>query len=324
VNAEGKISLKLEALSHANQLAEGSAHQAITDVEATVALARIFMQHKKMWDYGMETFSKEIEQKRREKITDVLETSQGSYPIALLMGRTGSEDLYQYPVLGLGRHLHYKNQILWLRLDKPELMTSTEESFADTTWVARQKAGETFLLPLSKHRMSAERVAILEENQRWLAQHDAVLKKIQEYYRHYKYPDVPDLDVDADLYIKGFLTRPEEQQCIQFHTSDVSKKVTIAENFQNPRLQEIAMRIIGRHYPQYLTPGLAEKFERYLQQINPASDDDSPKDWQGEKRLTPRMALQNIKAIQAENPIDAGGLALLADLENYIVRQFSL
>jgi exonuclease I len=135
---------------------------------------------------------------------------------------------------------------------------------------------------------------------------------------------VPDLDVDADLYIKGFLTRPEEQQCIQFHTSDVSKKVTIAENFQNPRLQEIAMRIIGRHYPQHLTPGLAKKFERYLQQINPASDDDSPKDWQGEKRLTPRMALQHIKTIQAENPIDAGGLALLADLENYIVRQFSL
>ena len=85
VNSEGKISLKLENLSRANQLAQGPAHQAITDVEATLALARIFFKNKEMWAYAMDFFNKEHEQKRREKITSHLETPDGKYQIALLI-----------------------------------------------------------------------------------------------------------------------------------------------------------------------------------------------------------------------------------------------
>jgi len=324
-NPEGKISLKLELLSKANQLAEGPAHQAMTDVEATLALARIFLKNKEMWIYSMDFFNKEVEQKRREKITATLETTYGKYQLALLVGKAGSSDFFQYPVLALGSHQHYKNQTLWLRLDKPELATTTSDLLAETTWVARQKAGETFLLPFSgrfKQHITAERSIITEKNLTWLGQNGPLLQEIQQYYQHYKYPEILNLDVDADLYVKGFLTREEEQLCIQFHTAPEQKKAAVAERFQNPRLQEIAARIMGRYYPQYLTSGLAKKFAAYMQRVTSPQEETALIDWRGEKRLTAELALQNMATLREIPHLGETALQLLDDLEQYIVQQF--
>lgn len=324
-NSDGKISLKLEHLSNANQLAKGPAHQAITDVEATLALARIFMQNKEMWSYAMDFFNKEREQKRRAKITSVLETTYGKYQLALLIGKTGSSDFFQYPVLALGGHQHYKNQTLWLRLDKPELATTTRDTLTETTWVARQKAGETFLLPFSgrfKQHITTERATVIESNLNWLSQNNALLLEIQRYHQHYKYPEVPNVDVDADLYVGGFLSRDEEQQCVQFHLAPEQKKSEVAARFKNPRLKEIATRLMGRYYPQYLTAELKEGYAAYMQHINPLDEEDALVDWRGDKKLTPKAALQRIAEIRGEKQLDEEGIKLLEDLERYIVQAF--
>lgn len=324
-NNQDKISLKLEHLSNANQLADGAAHQAITDVEATLALARIFFKNEQMWHYAMDFFNKGVELKRRAKITSFLETAHGKYQLALLIGATGSTDFFQYPALALGEHLHYKNQTLWLRLDKPELSITTKDTLTKTTWVAHKKAGETFLLPLStrfKQHLTQERAAITEENLTWLRNNETLLQHIKAYYCDYKYPEVPNLDVDADLYIKGFLTREEERLCGQFHAVPNEKKISVAEKFHNPRLQEIVTRIMGRHYPQYLTPVLREKFSAYLHLISSNLGENTPVDWRGEKRLTPEIAIQNtIKMIEAGD-IDETGLTLLSGLEKYLADRF--
>lgn len=325
-NKEEKISLKLEDLSRANQLAAGAAHQAITDVEATLALARIFFQNnKEMWQYSMDFFNKEIELKRRAKISTFLETPYEKYQLALLIGGTGSTDFFQYPALSLGEHQHYRNQTLWLRLDKPELSTTTQDRLTETTWVAHKKAGETFLLPFSqrfKQHLTQERSVITEENLAWLRNHEEMLKNIQTYYANYKYPEVPNLDVDADLYIKGFLTREEERLCGQFHAVPNDKKASVAEKFYNPRLQEIAARIIGRHYPQYLTPLLAEKFTTYLECIKSKDLENIPTDWRGEKRLTVKMAMRNMAKIKEAGNKEGKELELLSGLEKYLLDTF--
>src|SRR3990167_11322654 len=46
-----KISLKLENINLENQLFQGQAHHAMTDVEATFALAKKLKQDEKMWGY---------------------------------------------------------------------------------------------------------------------------------------------------------------------------------------------------------------------------------------------------------------------------------
>jgi len=322
VTNEGKISLKLENLSLANGLAQGAAHQAITDVEATVALAKIFFKNKEKWSYAMDTFNKEIDLKRRANIKDFLEIEGEKYQIALLLGKTGGAEFFQYPVLSLGQHSHYKNQTLWLRLDKPELTTTTLETLPKTTWTARQKPGETFLFPYHgrfKQHLTAERHKITEDNLHWLQSNHELLREIQAYYRDYKYPEASNLDVDADLYIKGFLTREEERLCGQFHAVPDDKKSQVISRFQNPRLQEIATRIMGRHYPQYLSSTLTEKFEHYLSQLNSVSGEDAPTDWRNEKRLTSSAALEKLAAIKQAGELDTEKMALLNELEEYLI-----
>src|SRR5260221_6284926 len=60
----GKSSFKLADLSAENQLAEGRAHHAMVDVEATLALARLLFKEREMWNYLMGYFNKEQDQVR--------------------------------------------------------------------------------------------------------------------------------------------------------------------------------------------------------------------------------------------------------------------
>ena len=46
------------------KLAEGQAHNALVDVQATVALAKKFRQSREMWDYLAGYFEKNIDQQR--------------------------------------------------------------------------------------------------------------------------------------------------------------------------------------------------------------------------------------------------------------------
>ena len=319
---DGKISLKLEDLNRANQLATGTAHEAMADVEATLSLARLFFLERKTWDYTIGFFNKELELKRRETLNTFLETSYGRYPLALLVGCAGSTDFFQYPALNLGQHLHYKNQTLWLRLDKPELLTATLDTIPKTTWVARIKPAEHFLLPLSdrfKQHLTKERLNTTQTNLDCLSQQPALFQAIQHYYRTYKYPEIPHLDVDADLYVNGFLSRNEEISCAKFHTASLPEKEKICAHFQNPRLKEIATRILGRHYTTALTPSLAKAFHAYLSRTNSQTPEDALIDWQGKQRLTPTAALSLLDTMRADrSPAD---IALLDGLAAYLHQQ---
>lgn len=325
VKPDGKNSLKLAEINAANQLiTHGKAHEAMTDVEVTLALARIFFQHKETWDYVMGFFDKATESKRHARIHSCLETEHNKYRLALLIGNTGSADLYQTPVLALGQHKHYKNQTVWLRVDKPELVTTTLDTITQVPWIVRTKPGENFLLPLAgrfKQHLSQERLTIIETNMNWLRANESMLQSIQAYYCDYKYPEIPNLDVDADLYVNGFLTREEQIVCQQFHAAPPEKKPSVLKKFHNPRLQEIAMRLIGRHYQPYLTAALKEQFNAYLCRVNPQKAENSLIDWQGKPRLTPKISLAALDLIRATNA-NQSDTKLLDELETYIKATF--
>lgn len=317
--SDGKLSLKLEHLNAANHLATGAAHNAIVDVEATLALAHIFKQNQKMWDYSLHYFNKQVDLKRRSDLTPALNNTQ---QLALLVGETGSDNFFQYPVVSLGQHNHYKNQTLWLRLDKPELTTTTLDSLSATTWVARKRAGEPgFLLPFSGRfirHLSGERQQLAHENLSWLEKNATLFQAIQHYHREYKYPEIANVDVDADLYNAGFLTSEEERLCARFHVVPPDKKAGIAEQFRNPRLQQIASRLIGRHYPEHLTPRLTELFTQYLHCRNSPDNLTAPVDYRGNKRLTATAAKESLVQIRNVGSLEEEKMELLKGLEEFI------
>ncbi|OAI49254.1 hypothetical protein AYO45_03080 [Gammaproteobacteria bacterium SCGC AG-212-F23] len=283
-------SLKLENINKENNFISGRSHHAMVDVEVTLALAKCFQRDKDMWDYVTAYFNKKEDQKRSQLSTGLM-----------ILGRIGAEKFFQAPVLFLGNHKHYTNQTVWLRLDN-ELFN--ESTAVEKTFSMFKKLGEPgFLLPFNNRflqHLSSERLEITEANQQWLKTHEDFFQALENFHCDYKYPTYPDTDASARLYLNAFPTPMEEQFCRQFHTATPPEKSKLIDNVQNETLRTLAIRILGRHFPEALSSQQKDSFEKYLSQIK--SESTTIIDFKGEKHSTPAAALQQLSAIQ--NPTD--------------------
>ncbi|MBW2366919.1 MAG: exodeoxyribonuclease I, partial [Deltaproteobacteria bacterium] len=305
---DGKPSLKLEYLNDTNKLFDGRAHDALSDVETTLALARTLSREVKIWQFLNDYFDKAIERKRTEKLPEAFQTAAGIHRKGIMIShKVGAEANYQAPVLYIGDSVPYKNQTLWLRLDLPELQQTTSETLSETTWVKRKRFGEPpFILPpLARYsrRLRKESMQLAKENLRWLSANPKTFLEIVHYHQHFRYPDVPNLDTDSALYQMGFLSRSEEKLCRRFHAADLHHKAELIETFSKPETRELARRILFRNYPEALSEPQRNYSEQYLRRINPQREDDALVDYRGEKRVMPAAALKEIEQIRHEGTL---------------------
>jgi exodeoxyribonuclease-1 len=311
---ENKVSLKLELINNANNLARGRAHDAMVDVLATLQLARHFYKESDMWNYLAGHFNKAIDNQRTEPLQ--------KHMALLFEGFLGAENKYHCPVRFIGQHRHYKNQTLWLRLDMESLPTTTLETLTETTRIMNKKPGEPgFVLPMKERflqHLSPERLKLAEYNDQWLAKNPDMLFAITEYYTEFKYPTYPHTDIDASLYLTGFKNSMEERFCQSFHAANPAAKASMVEKSQNSLIRKQAIRILGRHFPEVLTSKQKDEFNLYMASINPAHEEDAMIDFQNKKRLTPRTALQQMDEIRKNNPLSEEQRGLLLKLELYL------
>jgi len=325
---DGKPTMRLEHLNAANQLVSGQAHNAMIDVEASLELARrFFLKEPKMWRYLDGFFNKETDMKRINKIPVSFQSIACSNRIGLMIGNEyGAENQYQVPVLFIGHSMPYKNQTIWLRLDRVELRETTSETLSEKTWIIRKKYGEPNIV-LPPHQrywdyLSEDRQAIVEENKDWLQSHTQLFRKIIQYHREFNYPKIPDLDIDAALYQKEFLSGQEQALCRRFHAASLAQKVEIVSQFQDVEMRQLASRLLCRNYPDNLPTMLTKDFEDYMRRVNPKSEDEALRDHKNKKRTTPLDALTEIDKLRNEATLDSQQLELLNELENYLKQNF--
>jgi exodeoxyribonuclease I len=321
-----KLSLKLEDINHANQLVQGQSHNAMVDVEVTLALAKRFFQAREIWDYVTAYFNKQTDQERFEKLpADFMHDNKKFQESLMVLGKFGAKDNYQAPVLYLGESTTYKNQSLWLRLDSETLPLTTENSISDNTWVIRKKMAEPpFILPpverFQKH-LSQKRQLLAESNKIWLQQNPALFQEIIDYHKAFVYANYANTDIDASLYLNDFWSNGEKDFCRRFHSVTPAEKAAMTEKCSNPKLKSLAIRVLGRHYPDSLTHELKIEFERYLQQIS-ADGDQAIIDFKGNKRLTAKLALLEIEALRSSNSLNLAQQELINSLEKYLMAKW--
>lgn len=300
---DGKESLKLDALSQLNQLAVGQAHNAMVDVEATVALAKKLKANASLWDYVMGYF---------HKATDVSRMQNIEGDALALTGRFGFSRSFLAPVVHLGQHRHYKNQSIWLRLDHSELSSATLDNLDEKSGVVRKRAGEDpFILPPKARyceKLSEACVAQVEKNKAWLLAHPAIAAGIKEYHLDYTYPDVSGVDADAQLYMAGFPSRDEEGLMREFHLAKPADKLCVADRFRDDTRRELALRVVGRAYPDVLNADQATAFKRYLDVLD--HEKSAPIDYRGNMHLTRDVATQREKTAR-EASLDDEQLTVL-------------
>jgi exodeoxyribonuclease-1 len=326
---DGKPSLKLEHISAANDLAAGRAHMAMVDVAATVAMARRLAAEADMWHYLAASFSKTMDQERMDRLPEAVSAASGSHPMGILIATVfGSEAGFMAPVLGLGQSIPYRNQTLWLRLDRADLRETTADTIEETSWVIRKKAGEPgILLPFLdryRRRMPEGSRRIAADNLQWLTSNPSIFQEIVRYHRHYTYPDVPNVDVDGALYINGFPSPRDQGLCREFHSGDNASRRKLVNSFDGAGLRELAGRVIIRNWPELISGDLIDEAAQFAHRVNPESEAAAMVDYRGEKRLTPRAALTEIAAIRAEETVGAPEAAILDSLEKYLRGQFDI
>lgn len=292
--------LKLENINACNHFFKGQSHNAMVDVEITLALARKLFQDQVMWNFVSRYFQKNTDEKR------IADDRIGF----LVNGKMGAASNYIAPVLYLGPHLHYKNQVLWLRLDDPELQNVTPENLVKKTKCVKKKLGEPPIFLPNKERyltlLSDNRKKIFSNNVAWIENHPDILKLISNYYQHDKYPDVPERDIDAALYSIDFATSFEEKLFAQFHQASPEKKLSIAKQIPNEIRKAQALRILGRHYFDMLPEKYQIEFKNHCEK--------EAVDFRGEKKLTREQALLDIAALEKKT-LDDEQKALLKEFQ---------
>lgn len=324
---EQRISLKLADLAAYNGFEAGRAHDAMNDVVNTVSLAKRLQSLPDFWEQVISFFDKNKTPSHINQLSVAFEQDGQRYREAILIDNSlGFDQQYLCPVIYLGTHQHYKNQTLWLRLDNVPFSEAVTPAPAEYTYVFNKKLGEPmFVLPPSAEltrRLTEVRLECATRNKSWLQEHPAHLQAIRNYYQQFTYPKVPNLDVDAALYDNGFPSDQEQQLCARFHALSTSEKVQCAMGFSNPNLQAMAIRILGRHYHEYLPTQLAAEFAAYLAQINPTDPSQGLIDYRGQKRMTPQQALEEIEKERKKPELSRFQQQLLNELETYLQQFF--
>ena len=311
---EGQVSLKLEDINTANQFSQGNAHNAMTDVEITLALAKRLWQEKEMWQYLSGYFKKEIDHERMQPLQQ---------DIALLISnKLGKKNSFQSPVLFLGNHCRYKKSV-WLRLDTETLTETALDSIPEKTESIHKKTGEpNFILPMKERfltHLNPDRLKKAEENKAWLAKHPDIFAAIKHYHLNYLYPSFPNVDMEASLYTKDFFTPEEELFCRRFHEASTHEKIRLAEHTQNIRLHTLALRILGKNYRDALPKKLLEQFAEYLTFLNTTDEEKIPIDYKGQKRLTKTGVMNEIALLESTSNLGIKENQLLQELRDYIL-----
>ena len=268
-NPDGKPSFKLTDLSAANGLTHASAHDALSDVHATIALARLIKTAQpRLFDFCFRLHKKD----RVLAELGLPATQANARPFWHISGMFAPERGCLALMWPLAMHPGNKNELLaWdLSQDPSELASLNAAQIKQRLFTRTVDLPEGMpRLPiksvhLNKSPMVMSNLKVLSEPmaQRWgidlSAQMDNAVKA----------RDLPDMsaiwtevfrretagpiDVDEDLY-GGFVGNADRRRLNDLRQSSPDDLARARPAFDDPRLSELFWRYRARNFPQSLT-----------------------------------------------------------------------
>jgi exodeoxyribonuclease I len=322
----GRCSMKLEHIASSNNWLTGQAHHAMTDVEATLSLAKALAKDANMWQFALGYFNKntDLERMRTYCNTVLAKIIPQAYQALLVYGKFGNANNFIVPAVCLGVHKHYTNQVIWLRLDKVELQDAEAKPLDLMRFIVRKKLAEApIVLPWKNKylsKVSEKNYKLANNNLEFLEANPELCKQLREAALVEQYPEVTGVDLDANLYQIPFPTRQ-----IQFLCNDFIKSLQQAEDSSlleafttNKIMQQKAVRYMWRFYPDCLPAAFQEDMQQYWQQI---TNNDTIIDFRNNARLTPAAALERALALKKQD-LSPSQAEVLRQILNYLQQNF--
>lgn len=271
----GKVSFRLEKLSVANNIEHANAHDALADVYATIAMAKLVKQHQpKLFDY---LFG--LRDKRRVMAEIDLISLK---PFIHCSGMLGGEHDYCAVMMPLAAHPTNKNSVICLDLTKPynaELESLSVEELSERVFTRQQDLPEgTHRLALkeihynkcpavaplgvlndaARQRLKINLSQCLELASQLTPQIGSIRGKLAKLYQQRTFD--PITNPDHALYSGGFFKPGDKNKMDAIRQSDWQSLATSEFQFDDNRLDEMLFRYRARNAPDTLSKQEQDKW----------------------------------------------------------------
>ncbi|QCF27843.1 exodeoxyribonuclease I [Hydrocarboniclastica marina] len=279
---DGAPSFRLEDLTQANGIAHESAHDAMSDVYATIAVARLIRERQpRLYDYCLGLRDK-------KKVLEMLDTTSLK-PVLHVSSRYPASSACAALVAPLAMHPTNRNAVIVydLREDPTDLLEASVEDIQARVFVAAADLPEgqsryalkavhankcpaiapaSLLKSLSEEQLQGiglERNQ-LRRNLKLLRQSEDLPRRVQEAFGAQQFAAAS--DPDEMLYGGGFLSPQDRKQLDFVLAQPVELLGELDLNFTDQRLPEMLFRYRARNFPQTLDGEEQERWEAFRQE----------------------------------------------------------
>jgi exodeoxyribonuclease-1 len=276
---DGSPSFKLEHLTVANGISHESAHDALSDVYATIAIAKLIKQKQpKLYDYVLKLRNK----REAIKLLNVVEQKPVLHTSAMFPATRFCTAL----VMPLAMHPTNKNGVICydLSVDPEPLLNLSAEQIRERLYTPKDQLPEGVeRIPLKTVHINRCPVlattALLNETLAERLQIDlpasrgfykqlknapALAQTLREVFSHSDFPERSDPDVM--LYSGGFFSDADRKTMDQIRRCDPQQLAEQSFFFEDKRLDEMLFRYRARNYPDLLNEQEFEQWQEYRYQ----------------------------------------------------------
>ncbi|GAA0857482.1 exodeoxyribonuclease I [Aliiglaciecola litoralis] len=276
---DGSPSFKLDQLTQANDIEHADAHDALSDVRATIAMAqKIKSAQPKLYNYLFDS-------RLKHNLAKMIVVEE-FVPLVHVSSKLPASQGCCTWILPLAYHPTNKNAVICVNLamsPEPLFNLSPEDLLARLYTPQRDLSEGQQRLPiklihLNKCPVLAPAKTLTEENaerlgidrQQCLANlakikhHAQLSQKLIDMYSLDSHSDEP-IDADFALYSGGFIGNSDRKTLEQIISCDPHTIGTKEWHFEDPRLKSMLFRYRARNFPNSLTEAEMLKWQRHRQ-----------------------------------------------------------
>jgi len=257
-------SFRLEDLTQANGIAHEGAHDALSDVHATIGLARLIRDKQpRLYEFYFGL-------RRKNAVAAMIDLKEHT-PLLHVSGMYPSSIGCIAPVMPLVASTRNKNEIIVadLRQDPEQLLSLSAEAIGKNLFTPKADMAEGVervglktvhinkspaLAPMSTLNGAAARrwdidLMRINQNRRRLLEDRGLIRRVQQVYEQRE--PMAKADVDSALY-DGFITEPDRRICNRILQASPEQIMQMQPDFTDPRLRELFPRYRARNWPELL------------------------------------------------------------------------
>jgi len=278
VKEDGSPSFKLEELTAYNDIAHAAAHDAVSDVKATIEFTKLIKEAQpKLFDYFFDL-------RKKANVNRLIQFDFKS-PLVYVSGIISAKQGCTTLILPICAHPSNTNTVICIDLNTDCSIFSrlNESELRDLLYKNRTQLAEheqrpgiktlsvnksPFLAPAKTLTDEiAQRLGInlqdCRNNLKVLMQCQDLSNKLSATFSHET--EISETDVDAGLYVRGFPSAADKEWMKRVVNADPEQLTAFAETAPTLALKSQLLRYRARNYPQTLSESELETWQRHRQ-----------------------------------------------------------